>query len=69
MVRLLLAALLGILSNPVFPDTRESLQSMIDRGLERAETQALILAENLKDDQDALPRTWEDGKLKTTSYS
>ena len=69
MVRLLLAALLGILSNPVFPDTRESLQAMVDLGLERAETQALILADNLKENNDALPRTWEDGKLKTTSYS
>ena len=42
---------------------------MIDRGLERAETQSLILAKNLKDEKDALPRTWEDGKLKTTTYS
>ena len=65
MVRLLLAALLGILSNPVFPDTRESLQSMVDLGLERAETQALILADNLKENNDALPRTWESMKGPT----
>ena len=42
---------------------------MIDRGLERAETQAVILAKNLQDKDAVLPRTWEDGQLKTTTYS
>ena len=70
-MKYLLATLLGIVFsfNAFSQDTRESIEEMIDRGLERAETQSLILAKNLKDEKDALPRTWEDGKLKTTTYS
>ena len=48
---------------------QEPLESMIERGLDRAAVQALTLAKSLKDDQNALPRTYEDGALKTTGYS
>jgi hypothetical protein len=48
---------------------QEPLREMIDRGLDRAKTQSLILARNLRDSKDALPRTWENGELKTTGYS
>ena len=68
-MRFFLTALLGLLFNSFPPDTRESIQAMIDRGLERAETQAVILAKNLQDKDAVLPRTWEDGQLKTTTYS
>ena len=68
-MRFFLTVLLGLLFNSFPPDTRESIQEMIDRGLERAETQAVILAKNLQDKDAVLPRTWEDGQLKTTTYS
>ena len=68
-MRYLLAALLGIMFNSSPQDTRESIQAMIDRGLERAATQSVILAKSLQDNPTALPRTWEDGKLMTTTYS
>lgn len=41
---------------------------MIERGLGRAGEQALILADNLKDKPEALPKTFEKGELKFTSY-
>ena len=69
MARYLLATLLGIMFYSFPQDTRESIQAMIERGLDRSEIQALILARNLQDSPDVLPRTWEDGKLKTTTYS
>lgn len=47
---------------------QEPLDQMINRGLERSSAQALILAKKLKDKPDALPRTWENGELKTTGY-
>ena len=47
---------------------QEPLDQMINRGLERSSAQALILAKNLRDKPDALPRTWENGELKTTGY-
>lgn len=69
MARYLLATLLGIVFYSFPQDTREAIQQMIDRGLDRAATQSVILAKSLQDNPDALPRTWEDGKLKTTTYS
>ena len=69
MARYFLASLLGILFYSFPQDTRESIQAMIERGLDRAATQSVILAKNLQDYPDVLSRTWEDGKLKTTEYS
>ena len=46
----------------------ESLDKMVERGLGRAGEQALILADNLKDKPEALPKTFEKGELKFTSY-
>ncbi|MBP5278796.1 MAG: glycoside hydrolase family 88 protein [Prevotella sp.] len=47
----------------------EPLSVMIERGLQRATSQSLLLANTLKDQQDALPRTFEKGKLQTIRYS
>ena len=48
---------------------QEPLQKMIERGFERASGQSLTLARNLQDNKAALPRTFENGTLKTTGYS
>ena len=48
--------------------TKEPLSKMIDRGLDRAVTQAKLLATNMEGIEDALPRTFEEGTLKTTGY-
>lgn len=46
----------------------ESMSQLVDRGLKRATSQSLILADALKDKKDALPRTYEKGKLQTVRY-
>lgn len=46
----------------------ESMAQLVDRGLKRATSQTLILADALKDKKDALPRTYEKGKLQTVRY-
>ncbi len=47
----------------------ESLSLMIERGLNRAIGQSLLLANTLKDQKDALPRTFEKDKLQTIRYN
>lgn len=47
---------------------QEPLSQMIERGLQRAASQSLLIANALKDQQDALPRTYEKGKLQTIRY-
>ena len=61
-----LLILLGFLSPTA---AQEPLGQMVGRGLERAAGQSLILARTLQPRQEALPRTWENGELKTTGYS
>ena len=68
MRRTVLAVLAAFLLIPFLTAAQEPLQDMIGRGLDRAAVQALILAESLQDNPTALPRTWEDGQLKTTGY-
>ncbi len=46
----------------------EQMAQVIERGLSRAKTQALLMAEALKDQKDALPRSFEKGKLQTIRY-
>lgn len=48
---------------------KEPLPQIIERGLARATSQALLMAETLKDQPQALPRTFEDGQVKTARYS
>ena len=47
---------------------QEPLSQMIERGLGRAAEQSLILARGLESNKEMLPRTWENGELKTTGY-
>ena len=69
MTRRFRAALLTLLLVIAPAAAQEPLGLMIDRSIKRAETQALILAKNLQDKKGALPRTWENGELKTTNYA
>ena len=67
--RLKLAILFLLSVSPLWGQSAaESLDKMIERGLGRAGEQALILADNLQDKPDALPKTFEKGELKFTSY-
>ena len=44
------------------------MAQVVESGLKRATSQSLLLAETLKDKKDALPRTFEKGRLQTTRY-
>lgn len=44
------------------------MAQVVENGLKRATSQSLLLAEALKDKKDALPRTFEKGRLQTTRY-
>ena len=46
----------------------EPLNEVVERGLDRATSQSLILASALKDQKDALPRSFEQGKMQTIRY-
>ena len=41
---------------------------VVESGLKRATSQSILLAEALKDKKDALPRTFEKGRLQTIRY-
>ncbi|MBQ7463084.1 MAG: glycoside hydrolase family 88 protein [Bacteroidaceae bacterium] len=62
---LLLAALIPI---GALAQGKEPMSSVIERGLQRAASQSLLMANSLKDQKDALPRTFENGQLKTIRY-
>ena len=46
----------------------EPMEQVVERGLQRATSQSLLLAEALKERQDALPRTFEKGAVQTIRY-
>ena len=46
----------------------EPMEQVVERGLRRATNQSLLLAEALKERQDALPRTFEKGEVQTIRY-
>ncbi|MBR5052491.1 MAG: glycoside hydrolase family 88 protein, partial [Bacteroidaceae bacterium] len=46
----------------------EPMSQVIERGLQRATSQSLLMANTLKDKKDALPRTYENGQLQTCRY-
>ena len=70
MKRYLLAVLALVMVFHFSPvKAQEPLRDMVARGLDRAASQALILARNMESLEGALPRTFEDGQLKTTNYA
>ena len=46
----------------------EPMSQVIERGLQRATSQSLLMANLLKDKKEALPRTYENGQLQTCRY-
>ena len=64
--RLLILAASLMLSVVVRGD--EPMSQVIERGLQRATSQSLVMAGSLKERSDALPRTYENGQLKTIRY-
>ena len=48
--------------------SEEEMAQVIERGLQRAASQSLLMANSLKDRKDLLPRTYENGELKTDRY-
>ena len=66
----LLTSLLAVLGTAAAnaQQADEPMAQVVERGLNRAARQSLILAEAMKDQQGALPRTFEKGVLKTVSY-
>ena len=46
----------------------ESMEQLIERGLQTATEQSLLMAQELESQEGMLPRTFEDGKLKTAKY-
>lgn len=66
---LLLATLLGLASCATKnTPAEESLNDMIERGLDRAVSQSLIMAHELEDKDATLPRTFIDDTLRTSDY-
>lgn len=47
---------------------QEPMEQVVERGLQRAHSQSLILAEALKDKEGALPRTFENGQLQIIRF-
>lgn len=48
---------------------KESMESVIERGLNRACEQSLLMAKELEHKEGRLPQTFSDGKLVTSDYS
>lgn len=62
-------ALLSIsMMGTVNAQTSEKLETVVERGLKRAENQSLLMASALENEQGALPRTFERGKLQTIRF-
>ena len=43
------------------------MEQLIERGLQTATEQSLLMAKELESQEGMLPRTFEDGKLKTAT--
>ena len=65
MLLMLLAALFPM---EAVAQGEESMSQVIERGLQRATSQSLLMANSLKDKQGALPRTYENESLQTCRY-
>ncbi|MBE6287995.1 MAG: glucuronyl hydrolase [Mediterranea massiliensis] len=46
----------------------EPMEQLIERGLQTSTSQALLLAQALEEQENRLPRTYENGELKTVRY-
>lgn len=48
---------------------QETINEMIERGLATSKEQSLIMAKNLENQNDKLPKTFENGQIVTSDYS
>lgn len=65
---MLLTLLVALFPMGAAAQSEEPMSQVIERGLQRAASQSLLMANSLKDKQDLLPRTYENGQLKTIRY-
>jgi len=68
MKMMLLTLLVALFPMGAAAQSEEPMLQVIERGLQRAASQSLLMANSLKDKQDLLPRTYENGQLKTIRY-
>ena len=57
-----------LIGSSAMAQEQESMSQLIERGLQTATSQSLIMAKALEDKPNALPRTYENGELKTIRY-
>lgn len=65
------AKLFTLLSIPLFlsfPLKEEPIEKVVERGLTVSAEQSLLLAKELESKTDRLPRSYENGELKTADY-
>lgn len=60
--------LMSVLSIDLKAQEEEPLENMVERALNRAADQSLILARTLEKQPGLLPRTFEDGRVQTIRY-
>ena len=65
---MLLMLLATLFQTEAVAQSDEPIAQVIERGLQRATSQSLLLAQSLQDKQNALPRTFENGKVQTVRY-
>ena len=65
---MLLLLLVSLLPMGAVAQGDEPMSQVIERGLQRATSQSLLMANTLKDKKDLLPRTYENGQLQTIRY-
>ena len=65
---MLLTLLAALFPMGAAAQSEEPMSQVIERGLQRAASQSLLMANTLKDKQNQLPRTYENGQLKTIRY-
>ena len=65
---MLLTLLVALFPMGAAAQSEEPMSQVIERGLQRAASQSLLMANSLKDKQDLLPRTYEKGQMKTIRY-
>jgi len=68
MKMMLLTLLAALFPMGAAAQSEEPMSQVIERGLQRAACQSLLMANSLKDKQNQLPRTYENGQLKTIRY-
>lgn len=64
---ILLSVLLGVVYAAAMAQTNEPMPALIERGLDRARAQAVVMADSLLQHPEQLPRTYQNGKQEYCS--